>query len=77
MDDALVSLLRRLEQFNIDTDARVTDRSRRMLNITPDTGPFLVLLIRAMKARRVLEIGTSNGTPRYGSLTPCNLLVEP
>lgn len=61
MDDALISLLRELEQFNTDTDARVTDRSKRMLNITPDTGPFLVFLIRALKAKRVLEIGTSNG----------------
>jgi predicted O-methyltransferase YrrM len=32
-----------------------------MLNITPDTGAFLTLLIRATKARRILEIGTSNG----------------
>jgi predicted O-methyltransferase YrrM len=32
-----------------------------MLNITPDTGEFLLLLIRALKAKRVLEIGTSNG----------------
>lgn len=61
MDEALTSLLRELEQFNIDTDVRVTDRSKRMLNITPDTGPFLLLLIRALKASRVLEIGTSNG----------------
>ena len=61
MDEALISLLRELEQFNIETDARVTDRSKRMLNIAPDTGPFLVLLIRALKAKRILEIGTSNG----------------
>jgi predicted O-methyltransferase YrrM len=32
-----------------------------MLNITPDTGQFLSVLVRAMNARRVLEIGTSNG----------------
>lgn len=32
-----------------------------MLNITPDTGQFLSILIRSAKARRVLEIGTSNG----------------
>jgi predicted O-methyltransferase YrrM len=61
MDDTLTSLLRELEQFNVDTDARVVDRSKRMLNITPDTGPFLVLLVRALKAKHVLEIGTSNG----------------
>src|SRR5262249_21841489 len=32
-----------------------------MLNITRDTGEFLSVLVRAMLARRVLEIGTSNG----------------
>ena len=32
-----------------------------MLNITRDTGEFLAVLVRATGARRVLEIGTSNG----------------
>src|SRR5512132_1668714 len=32
-----------------------------MLNLTRDTGEFLSLLVRATLARRVLEIGTSNG----------------
>jgi predicted O-methyltransferase YrrM len=32
-----------------------------MLNITRDTGEFLSALVRATLARRVLEIGTSNG----------------
>lgn len=32
-----------------------------MLNITRDTGEFLSVLVRAMNAQRVLEIGTSNG----------------
>src|ERR1700730_12517296 len=32
-----------------------------MLHITRDTGEFLVVLVRATAARRVLEIGTSNG----------------
>jgi len=30
-------------------------------NITPDTGRFLYQLLRASSARRILEIGTSNG----------------
>jgi len=32
-----------------------------MLNITRDTGEFLSVLVRAMNAQRVFEIGTSNG----------------
>jgi predicted O-methyltransferase YrrM len=32
-----------------------------MLNITRDTGEFLSVLVRATTARRVLELGTSNG----------------
>lgn len=34
---------------------------REMLAITPDTGMFLSILIRAIHARSVLEIGTSSG----------------
>ena len=32
-----------------------------MLNITPDTGLFLSVIIQAVRASKVLEIGTSNG----------------
>jgi predicted O-methyltransferase YrrM len=42
-------------------DARETERNRRMLSITPDTGQLLSILVRAMRARRVLEVGTSSG----------------
>ena len=61
MENKLIDLLKELEQFSVENDARVKDRAEKMLNITPDTGPFLVLLIRALNAKRVLEIGTSNG----------------
>lgn len=57
----LESLLRELEAFGTDNDARITDRPQRMLNITRDTGEFLSVLVRATQARRILEIGTSNG----------------
>lgn len=50
-----------LERFGEANDAVNTERPRRMLNITRDTGEFLSVLVRAMLARRVLEIGTSNG----------------
>ena len=56
--DALKS---ELERFGEANDGATTERSRRMLNITRDTGEFLSVLVRATGARRVLEIGTSNG----------------
>jgi predicted O-methyltransferase YrrM len=50
-----------LERFGETNDATTNERPRRMLNITRDTGEFLAVLVRATVARRVLEIGTSNG----------------
>jgi len=61
MDDTLRSLLRDLEDFGATNDARANARHEKMLNITPETGEFLAILVLSAKARRVLEIGTSNG----------------
>jgi predicted O-methyltransferase YrrM len=61
MSDQLRSLMAELEQFGQANDSVTTERPRRMLNITRDTGAFLAVLVRATVARRVLEIGTSNG----------------
>ena len=61
MTEPLAALLAELEQFGRDNDAVTTDRPRRMLNITRDTGEFLCVLVKATNARRILEIGTSNG----------------
>ena len=57
----LETLKAELERFGEANDAVTTERPRRMLNITRDTGEFLAVLVRATAARRVLEIGTSNG----------------
>ena len=61
MQTALKAMLKELEAFGRQHDASVTDRSGRMLNITPDTGEFLAVMTRATGATRILEIGTSNG----------------
>jgi predicted O-methyltransferase YrrM len=45
-------------QFN---DAREQERSKKMLNLEPDTAQFLHILIRSSRRTRLLEIGTSNG----------------
>ena len=61
MADSLEALLAELERFGKDNDGSTAERPRKMLNITRDTGEFLAVLVRATLARRVLEIGTSNG----------------
>src|SRR5258705_834442 len=61
MYESLEALKAELESFGEANDAATTERPRRMLNITRDTGEFLAVLVRATAARRVLEIGTSNG----------------
>ena len=59
--DPLEILKAELEHFGEAYDAGMQERPRRMFNITRDTGEFLAVLVRATVARRVLEIGTSNG----------------
>jgi predicted O-methyltransferase YrrM len=61
MTPSRAALLKELEKFGAQNDASTNDRQRKMLNITPDTGAFLAVLVKGIKARRVLEIGTSNG----------------
>lgn len=61
MDAAFDLLTSELERFGMAHDAVTPDSRSRMLNITRDTGEFLSVLVRATGARRVLEIGTSNG----------------
>ncbi len=56
----LARLKEELAAFGATHDADAA-HAARMLNITPDTGEFLAVLVRATQARRILEIGTSNG----------------
>lgn len=60
MRNSVKALLKELETFGRQHDA-VSDKDGRMLNITHETGEFLAVLTRATGARRILEIGTSNG----------------
>lgn len=61
MNLQLQAVLREMEAFGTSNDAHATQRQDKMLNITPDTGQFLNLLVRMLNARQVLEVGTSNG----------------
>jgi len=60
MDSTLTAFLDELARFGDDNDARETERAKRMLNITPDTGRLLWIMVRATRASRLLEVGTSN-----------------
>jgi predicted O-methyltransferase YrrM len=61
LETKLHTLLAELAAFGDAHDSDAANRATRMLNITPDTGEFLAVLVKAMNARRILEIGTSNG----------------
>jgi predicted O-methyltransferase YrrM len=54
-------LLAELEEQGRANDSRETDRSRKFLNLEPDTAQIVSMLARGSRATRVLEIGTSNG----------------
>ena len=60
MNDTLTALLDRLSHFGEMHDAQEVPHSRKMLNITPDTGRLLWILVRTRRATRILEVGTSN-----------------
>ncbi|UIP26743.1 O-methyltransferase [Photobacterium sp. TLY01] len=54
-------LLAELELLGEHNDAIQSDRSKKLLNITRDTGEFLSVMVKATSAENILEIGTSNG----------------
>jgi predicted O-methyltransferase YrrM len=61
LDKDLAKLLDEIYEFGVDHDSRTKNHADQMLNITPDTGLFLSILVQAVRASRVLEVGTSNG----------------
>src|ERR1700759_2835974 len=50
-------------------DAALSDRRARFRNVEPPTAELLGVLIRATGARRILELGTSNG---YAPIWPAD-----
>ena len=59
--EQLRQLLTEMEEFGAKNDCENADRPKRMLNITRDTGELLAVLVKCTRAKRILEIGTSNG----------------
>jgi predicted O-methyltransferase YrrM len=61
VDDRLTALLDELHRHGVEHDKGKADRLERLRNLEPDSARVLALLVRATAARRVLELGTSNG----------------
>lgn len=57
----LAVFLKELEHFGSVNDREITEKARRMRNITPETGRFLSFMATTTQAKNILEIGTSNG----------------
>ncbi|MFV0573970.1 MAG: O-methyltransferase [Vibrio sp.] len=56
-----MKLLNYLSAKGIENDTIAKDKKMKYLNITHDTGEFLSLMVRAVSAENILELGTSNG----------------
>ena len=65
MTEKLTLLLDALARDGRVHDAVEPDHARRRLNLDPETARLVAFLLRSGGARRVLEIGTSNG---YGTI---------
>ena len=60
-DAEIRAFLTELYEIGKQNDAREQERSKKMLNLEPETAQFLHILIRSSRRTRLLEIGTSNG----------------
>jgi predicted O-methyltransferase YrrM len=61
VNDERAAVAAEVLRLSRDHDARQDDRLSRYRNLEPETAALLGVLIRAQSARRVLELGTSNG----------------
>lgn len=63
MDSEVLKVISRLnKQANRERNGRVkVEPDQEMLAITADTGIFFSVLLKAIRARRILEVGTSAG----------------
>ncbi len=61
MDEQLSEYLADLYRRGREHDAEKADRLARLRNVEPDTARLLAVLVRALEAKRLLELGTSNG----------------
>jgi predicted O-methyltransferase YrrM len=73
MKRQLIDLLAAIERQGRENDERESDRARKMLNLEPETAQLVGILARSAGAKRVLEIGTSNG---YSTIHLASAMAE-
>jgi predicted O-methyltransferase YrrM len=61
MESDLRTLLNELYEAGQINDASEQERSKKVLNLEPDTAQLMSILVRSSRRKRLLEIGTSNG----------------
>jgi predicted O-methyltransferase YrrM len=61
MEAELRRLLDELYEEGQRNDAHEQDRSKKLLNLEPESAQLLSILVRSSRRLRLLEIGTSNG----------------
>ena len=61
MEIHLQNLLHELYESGQQNDSHEQERSKKMLNLEPDTAQLVSILIRSSQRKQLLEIGTSNG----------------
>jgi len=61
MNAKIRAYLKQLEEHARTHDAQESEHSRKLLNLEPETAELVSIFARSSRARRVLEIGTSNG----------------
>ncbi len=61
MENDLQTLLNELYEAGQINDASEQERSKKMLNLEPDTAQLMSVLVCSSRRKRLLEIGTSNG----------------
>jgi predicted O-methyltransferase YrrM len=60
-DTEIRAFLQGLYEAGQENDTREQERSRKMLNLEPETARLVHILVESSRRRSVLEIGTSNG----------------
>ncbi|MFK4291482.1 O-methyltransferase [Bacillus sp. RC250] len=71
--NTLDSLLLQLEQYGEEHDRNKEKREEKLRNISREMGQFLSVLVKECNAKKILEIGTSNG---YSTLWLANAVEE-